>query len=273
MRLISQEGAVAYHDIQLMRYPNGEIGVEDVMVVASGEMLTQTLRRIALPLTATLQGATDRLNESDRLFVQHMNDFTKMTDDLQNGRNKEALARFQKMPAELQKNRFAQLLAIRAAQDGDEALYLAELERYRKNHPNDPAIDILSLDYYFLKKQYKEMFAALDRLDKSVGGDPYLTVLRGSALTEMGKLGEARATIEKAIEAEPTLEQAYWGRLLVSLKEKKPADTLTWLKKMKQSTGAAIDAESIANNAEFAEFVKSPQFAQFKTWLATQPKK
>jgi tetratricopeptide (TPR) repeat protein len=274
LRLIHGEGAVNYHEFTLVRYPDQQIAAEDIYIYVSGEPLTQTFRRIVLGFLAELnKGAVVRLTGEEQVLTKHMGDITQMTAMVRNGQNKEALAVFRKLPAEIQKNKVFQIMAVQAAGGtGDENDYLTEMERFRKNHPHDAAGDIVSIDYYLLKKNYDEMFKAIDRLDKSLGGDPYLDAMRAGGLIEAGRLKEARAAAEKAIEGAPKLPQAYWMRTTVAAKEKDHADTLACLKALVENAEPALDPGNLPADERFAEFVKTPQFDEFKKWVAARAK-
>jgi tetratricopeptide (TPR) repeat protein len=147
-----------------------------------------------------------------------------------------------------------------------EADYLAGLERFRELYPDDAAIDFISIGYFHLKKRYDEVRRSIDRIDKAVGGDPYLDVLRGNAWMEDGRFEEARQAMEKAIEEEPDLARAYWTRIALSLREQKHADTLKWLQTIVEKCHVAI--KNLNEVPEYAEFVKSPQYGEWQKWCA-----
>jgi tetratricopeptide (TPR) repeat protein len=274
LRLIHPEGAVNYHEFSLVRYPDGQIATEDIYIYLSGEQLTQTFRRLLLGFLADRnRGAVAQLSKDEQLLTKHMNDLTTMAQMARSGQHREALATFRRLPAGLQKNKIFQIIAIQAAQGtGDDADYLAELERFRRDYPTDPAADIISIDYYLLKKQYDEAFKAVDRLDKALGGDPYMDVLRAGGFVEAGRYKEARAAAEKAVKDAPKLPQAYWARLTVATKEKNHADTLTWLKKLVEAAEPKLDPANLRADERFVEFVRTPQFEEFQRWVARRAK-
>jgi hypothetical protein len=92
-------------------------------------------------------------------------------------------------------------------------------------------------------------------------------------LYELGRAADARAAVEKAIAEEPTLNFAYGARLSIATRERNHADTLTWLKKGIALDALALDAADLMAHPDYTEFVKSPQFAEFQTWLAGRAKK
>lgn len=274
LRLIHAEGAVNYHEFTLVRYPDQQIAAEDIHIYASGEPISQTFRRLVLGFLAEQnRGAVARLKGEEQVLTKHLGDLGTMGTMARNGQNKEALAVFRGLPAELQRNKVFQLIAIQAAgSTGDEKEYLTELERFRKHHPNDPAGDLVSIDYHLIKKNYDEMFKAIERLDKALGGDPYLGAMRASGLADVGRFEEARAAADKAIKDAPNLPQTYWMRASVAAKSKDHKDTLNCLKMLVENVEPTLDPSNLQADDRFAEFVKTPQFGEFKKWLAERAK-
>ena len=131
----------------------------------------------------------------------------------------------------MKKERSVLLLRLQAAQSlNNEAEYTQSIEDYRTAHPEDACVDLLSIDFHVVKKQYPEALACIDRLDHAVLGDPYLQILRANAHAEQNDLVAARADLEKAIAAEPDLLDAYWSLVSVSLKDKNFNETLRTLR-------------------------------------------
>jgi tetratricopeptide (TPR) repeat protein len=273
MRLIFEDGSVNYHEFVLHRSSDGQVVTEDIYIYLSCEMLSKTFRRMLLVFLADpKKGIAAQLKEADEFYLKNMNEVIKLSTAMKNGKNEEALAIFRKLPPELQKDKSLQILAIKAAQEGEESEYLIELERFRKAHPKDAAIDILSIDYFLLKKQYDEAQKAIDKLNESVGGDPFLQILKGGVLNQAGKNAEAKPIIEKALKDDPKLMLGYWTRVAIALEEKNYADTLVWLKKIEETGLSEIDLENIRKIDLYAGFVKSPEFEKLKKWLAERKK-
>jgi hypothetical protein len=66
------------------------------------------------------------------------------------------------------------------------------------------------------------------------------------------------------------LADAYWARITVALKEKDHADTLAWLKKIVEK--CAMEFEDLMKLDDYAEFVKSPQYAEWLKWYRGRKK-
>jgi tetratricopeptide (TPR) repeat protein len=274
MRLLNAEGGVNYHEVSLIRYADGQVGAEDLYVHATGETLTQTYRRVVLPgLAEAKRGLLDRLNGSDRLFTKNLPTIQSAMQEVRAGQHASALARLRGLPAELRDQKIFALIAVQAAQGCDEAEYLKELERLRKLFPNDPTVELVLLDYYALKRQFDEAIRVIDRLNAAVGGDPHLVATRALMLGEAGRAAEAKTEAERAIAEEPTHEFCYSVRVGLALKQKNFADALAWLKKGVEVGAVDTDTDGLLAAPDYAEFVKSPQFAEFGKWLAERGKK
>ena len=269
-RLIGTETGVKYHDFLLTRSPEGRISVEDIYIFTSGEMLTQTLRRILLPTVAELnRGSVEKLRGADQMFLNNMPKFQAMAEAIRSENKSEAIKIYKALPEEFRTQKVIVLLYVTASH-GDDAEYAVALESYRKLFPADAAVDFLSIDYFLLKKEYGEALRCIDHSDKAVGGDPYMNVLRANIFLEAKRFKESRAASEKAIEQEPTLADAYWTRITLALKEKNHAETLAWLKKLTEKTSEEV--ADLTTVAEYADFAKSPQHAEWLKWYAAKKK-
>jgi tetratricopeptide (TPR) repeat protein len=131
---------------------------------------------------------------------------------------------------------------------------------------------MVSVDFFLLKKQYDECLQCIDRVEQSVGGDPYLHSLRGNIFMEAGRFADAKAACEKAIQMEPTLDETYWSRITVALKEKNHADTAFWLRKIVTQCNATLEVDELRNIPDYAAFAKSEEYEPLRKWYQTQKK-
>lgn len=99
-------------------------------------------------------------------------------------------------------------------------------------------------------------------MDRRVGSDPYLWALRGNILYLEGKTELAKTEIGRAVTADPWLEEGYLALIGISLKERRFKDTARWIAAMRDVAGAEI--ASLEEAPEYAEFVRSPEYAEMK---------
>ena len=273
IRLILPDQSVGYHELMLTRFPDGQIGVQDMFTFATGEMLSQSMRRMFLSLgVRTEPGISERLTAWEKLYAQHGSRVVSISNDVQQGRFEQALSTYRQLPTELKQDRTIQLLGLIAARGigGDE--YVAMLDEVRKDNRGGTAGDLFSIEYFRLKGQQEECLGCIERLDEAVGGDPYLTYLRGTIFFEGARYAGARAEFEKAIEQEPTIQGAYWSRITVALKEQNHADTLDWLQKTVEKFNVVVEEQDMRANDDYTSFIQSPQFGEFIEWYKSREK-
>jgi tetratricopeptide (TPR) repeat protein len=265
-RVLPPAGGVNYHEFLLARRPSGQIKGVDLQVFVTGELFSTTMRRLIIPLVAQEnQGFLDKLRGRENEFYRHISDIQRMGKARQDGQPSQALAIYRQLPASVRQDKTVQLIRLQAAQaSGDDEEYLGAMEDFRASFPDDACMDLMCIDYYLLKKQYADALAGIDKVDKAVGGDPYLNLVRANANFESGKFAEAREAASKAIEDEPTMVEAYWSLVAISLREKKFDDTLKLLRMI--ATKFHVEFQDLAKVPEYADFVKSPQY---KEWLKT----
>jgi tetratricopeptide (TPR) repeat protein len=259
-----------YHDLILVRHPDGHVGLEDAYVFLSGEMLTQTIRRQILPLAAELnRGVFERAGGGDRVFLKNWPVVEDMRKAFEAGNLPGVVTLYKRLPPELRESKPIMIMYLVAAQT-DDAEYVRGLDGFRRLFPGDPAIDFLSIDYFTVKKDYDRVLRCIASVQAATGGDPYLDVLRAEALVAAGRLKEARSAAEKAIRDEPDLADGYWSRITMALREKNHKDTLAWLKKLVEKTGTEV--KDLADLDEYKDFVRSPEYAAWEKWYAARRK-
>ncbi len=259
-----ENGGVNYYDMVLTRRPDGEVRAVDLFVYISGELFSQTLRKGYIQLAAyENRNFLDKLTGREQTFVQNLPKMKRMTDAIAAGQYDQALATFDELPEDLKHEKLFLLIRIRAAQAKDDmTLYAATIEDLRKHYPDDPSINFLSIDGYVLKKEFDKALASIDRLDANLGGDPYLNVLRAGILLQQGKNEEARNVALKAIAEEPSLLDAYWTLVTISLKEEKYDETLRLLTQLEKDF--QLQMRDMSQIPEYAGFVKSPQYQEWQ---------
>jgi tetratricopeptide (TPR) repeat protein len=269
-RLLSAAGELNYHEYDLTRFPDGKVAAQDVFIYMLGEPLSESVFQLVVPAMNSGKG-TLGTPKFDPQQLGAMNTLTSMSQAIQAGDFAKAVAEYGKFPKKWQEEKRVLVLYMQATAGlgaGGEPNYLAAMERFRKLYPNDACVDFISIDYFFLKKQYDDARKAVDHLDKVVGGDPYLDVVRGNCWMEAGRFDEARAALENAANAEPELANACWARIALSLREKKHIDTLAWLKRVvEQCHEQVLD---LATLPEYANFVRSPEHALWLTWYGNR---
>jgi uncharacterized protein HemY len=231
--------------------------------------LTETMRRPFLAVAADASKSTlARLTTSKRDRLKYSDKLTDMGQAVRAGRSREVLDIFAQLPESLRKEKSILIMRLMAARQIGENETLEAIEAIRAEYPNDPCLDLIMIEDCAMRKQYGKALAAIDNLDRAVGGDPYLDVRRGAMYMDEKKSAEAKKHYQKAIDAEPTLKLPYWSLVSLSLKEKDFAETCRLLDLVHDKLG--VETRGVDQGPHYAEFVKSPEYRE---WIAKRQKK
>lgn len=262
LRLISPGSGVSYQDHALARHADGHVRSVDLFIYVTGETMSEALRRgyfqVAL---AQKKDLLSRITGKENLLVKHLNEFQQIAEHIQAERYAEALQVYAGLPAELQKDKFIQVLRLRAAQGAGDVEYRAALEDLEKLAPTDGSLDLLMLDGYFLKQEYRKAMRCVNRLDKALGGDPYLNVIRANLYEAEGKPEKALSAIQAAIEGEPDLIDPYWTLVTLQLHAHDFDAVVETLNQV--SRQFSIQFQDLTQIPEYSEFVMSPQYQEW----------
>ncbi|MBX7113232.1 MAG: hypothetical protein K1X64_02775 [Myxococcaceae bacterium] len=263
-RLLMPTGGLSYFD--LVTTPAGK--VVDAYIFTSGELLSETIRRLYLQTAAEAsQGLFDKLKGKEQLFLKNLPTLTAMQNANNDKQPAKALELYKGLPEPLRRDRLFLVARLQAAQAVSDDEYLKAIDELRAAFGNDPASDLMAIDGFFLKKKYDLAIEAINRLNTAVGGDAYLVFMRGSMLSATGKGADAKTTFIEASKMEPSLTEPYWALVEMSLNDKKFNETTQWLLAIERETNTRL--KDLKNEPTYAAFVKSPHY---KKWLAVRPK-
>lgn len=271
-RLLGEPG-VNYYLLTLERAESGEIVVQDYTILMDGTPVGDTLRRTILETEADLgPGAKAKLKERDSNTLAELEQATAVMKLANTGKFAEALETYRNLPPMLRAERMTRVVAVHCARQVSEEEFAKEFMAFRDALPNDPSLLFLSISFHENRKEHAECLKAIDALDAVVGGDPHLDVLRSNAYQKQGKFAEAIAAAEKAARVGPTLGEAYWRLIDLHLEQKAFAKVASALRAVIEQGGEDFSLEQLQEAKEYAEFRKSPQFAEFEKWYAARKK-
>ncbi|MBP9203006.1 MAG: hypothetical protein KBG28_03395 [Kofleriaceae bacterium] len=227
----------------------GEVRAVDFLSFLSGELRSETIGRMleVIPAADTPTQAVADLRA------------LKQADALASHDPAAARASFDKVSAEVRTSKFALRLDAAIAYGESEAAYLAAVDRFARAFPDDPALLLFSLDSFFLTEQYDRALAALDELDRQVGGDPYLETRRAAALRALGRHADAVAAARRCAKAEPTLEDCWSALLEAQDAAGDHAGVITTMGELQTRFAIEFAPEAMAADPAWAAFLASPE--------------
>jgi hypothetical protein len=264
-RMISSNG-VNYHDYHLVAAEGGGLRVADIYVYQSAECLSATFGRMMV--SAKLGRSGKAMSKPQAEYLEGLRKAGEARQLLQKGDPAGYLKAYAKLPAVIQREKGILILRTMAAAQVGEKEAVEAMEDFKKAYPDDPCLDLVSIDPLTKLKKYDQVLEAIDRLEKSLGGDPYLDFLRASIHLLDEKPAKVKECARRAIQRDPTLDDPYWLMVTMTLKEKAWAETARWLSSIEKDLGLEIgDLTAIEL---YADFVKT---AEYRAWLKGREKK
>lgn len=238
--------------------------VVDLLSASMGELASVTIRRLLL---ASLPDG----KPADEAAIKAATDFRDFAEAARNGDARDALQRFESLPASYQQDKTTLLLRVVASSHlkDDPAAVAVAADAFKGRFGDDPACDLLMVNIHLARGQTAEAVACVDRIDAAVGGDPYLDYLRSNLFAAGKDRAAAREYAARAFERDPSLLGPVNTLLTYALQDGDFEDAKRWLLTIERSPtfGLRFNAD-FDGNAYFAEFVKSPQYAE---WLRERP--
>lgn len=268
-RFLRPDWTLNYQALIVEKQQSGELKIIDIDSLSTGELISQSLQRLYLPeIYKAHISVKDKLTdqEKSRIIDQKKRyDFLTPTEE-----NTDPFQAYQQLPSQFKGEKTVLLfLAQDTIQKENQKKYLSVLNAYRKNHPTDPAAELLSVEYFSLIQEYKQALESLDRLMAAIKTvDPYLYSVRAGILIEMGDFNLAGKYAGKASEIEPDLLQPYLHLINISVMQKNFDETIKHLDTLKTKFGFAYEDLDLSELENIDKFTASPQF---KKWQASQP--
>ena len=271
IRLLPAEGGVNFHDY-LLKEIGGRVIAVDFKIAIAGEDFSQTIRRFLIPLAAQEnRGILERLTAQESALIKHLDDLQAMTKAIQASHPEEIAGIVAKLPEEVRNEKLCLLQELHAAQAlADNDKMESVISRYRRLYPNDPAIDLLSIDYFALKMNVPQALLSAERFTKNMGEEAYMLTMIADLQWQLGKFKQARASVDKAIEREPDFLNAQWTLVAIALSQKDHTTVLKTLQRLTKEFSVPLDPQSMRDSPTYAEFVKSPEFERLLKFIESR---
>ena len=130
--------------------------------------------------------------------------------------------------------------------------------------PSAGSVAIVSIDGHFLRGDYDAALEAIDHVDASVGGDPYLDLLRANVHLVQGHNDAAKPLLRKVIAFDPARPEAYFALADLALADKQWGEMVKLLEALEAEAGQ--DMSGVAGSPDFTEFMASEPGSTLKTW-------
>lgn len=176
-RLLGLDGKFNYHDFQL-EWVDSLYKITDVYFYANGEKLSETLQTIYRNL---LRGALDVKvgNSRNNNAEKEVNKFVEIKKLLNQEKYKEANLLYQTIPEKFRQERIYKYWRIKIAENLSNQEYSEAITDYNNSYPDDPSFFFLAFDKALVEENWDGALKYLNKLDISIGLDPFLDYYRG----------------------------------------------------------------------------------------------
>lgn len=261
-RVITSQGGVNYLDLELAQKADGQVVIADFYPYITGELFSETMRRMYLQAAKEAgYDLVDKMMGKEQDFLKNASKLQEMQRLVQEQKFAEVVKTFDALPQSLRQSKPFLLLRLTATAQLDEAEYQKTIQAFEKAFPNDPSLDLISIDGHMMRKDYVAVMEMIDRLDQRVK-DPYLQYLRGSVMLDKGDRKTALGHFKAAVAQEPTLALTHWVLIGLSLQDKQYKDTARYLDAIERDT--RVELSPLEDIEEYKGFVKSPEYKAWK---------
>lgn len=263
--VLPESGGLNYHELVVSVDSTMTPRIADIYVYLSGELLSQTIRRLILPAVAAENaGIVATLTGAESEFVRNFSTIQQINQANESQNFQEALRLIATLPPSLQNDKTILMMKLLVAQQVSDEEYANVIRDLEKNFPNDPARDIRSIDLHAMQGNFQEALNAVDRLIAATE-DPYLNILKVNSLVELGRTDEARAALAAVKVAHSEQIDVYWVEISLLLRAKDHAATAKLLDEMGEKFG--VEFNDLSTIPEYAEFAASDEG---KAWMQKQ---
>ena len=262
-RAVTYKGDVSYYCVVLARGDGGEMRAVDV-----AENTVEPFSSIIVPMVLgklAEDGALDpyRLNQEQRRWVEHFEIMQMMLNHREDGAYAKAYHAYGELPVVIRENQMLMRQAIYLVGQFDEVAYAALCKRYLELYREDPMTALVLESYLWEIGQYETYIEAVDRLDRYLGGDVWLDVLRGDGYLRTDEIQKAEFCFRRAGAVVPDQTRSYVGLMYVGRFREDYALIAEGMTEIKRILGG--DFKDVREMPSLKEFVASEEG---KKWLA-----
>jgi tetratricopeptide (TPR) repeat protein len=262
IRLLMPSGALSYLHCHIHK-KDGVYKLIDFYNYGAGDKASRLVRRLYLGSVLAMRQQAGRGSADLPDYILHMQKIHEAMKLSRTKQFKKAYQTLHQVPHKVKKEKLFLLTQLQITFEYDDKLYKEAIDAFLKHFPNDPAADLQAIDYHFLRNDFDASLKAIDRLDKRVGGDPYLHVMRAATYATAKKPKEAMDHYKLAVKKEPTLVVAYEGAMGLYCQDKQFEKAVGVLARLEKLTGP-LHLAAIGEEFGMKEFAASKEYKAYR---------
>lgn len=260
-RLLTKEGGFNYHDVSL-EWRDSSLQVTDVFFYFNGEKYSQTLHLIYKNL---LRGALDA--EVGNSFVdvgrRTINMLFGVKRLLNEEKYKEAQEKFEKIPLAIRQQRIFMFYRVKIAMGLTNQEYIDAMQAYVEKFPDDPSAFMMGYEKALKMKEYDMALKYINKIDISVGLDPFLDYYRGNIYLTTKNYKEAEKKLRGIVD-DFKIEKGYDQLLKVYLLTAQNEEAITLLQSY--ITDFGYEKKGVVDwfNETHPDYIELEEFVEWK---------
>lgn len=260
------EDGLTYYEWYLDADAAGMVRAWDCEAYVSGERMSQTLRRMWIPVVAEIdEQVRKHMGKANREFASNFQKIMQIRNAYASQEHEQAIKLYESLPQSVQDERTVMSVIMTSYLNaGDEDRHQKLLERYNALYSAASNRELMMIDLCIYREDYGEAMKMVDGLDRRVGGDPYLDVMRSNIVYLGGDYAKAKTFSDRGIENDPGIEDFYWGSIEQAIAEE------DWPRISDMFDGLiliGVEINDLHNVDYFSGYVKS---GAYDAWLKKQ---
>lgn len=258
-RLYGDDG-LNYHN-HIVEFVNNEPKIVDTYIFIIGEYLSETIKSMYMSLVA-------KQNFKSLFKSKSMNDISllpKIKALRAEGKYEEAKKVYNQLSDKGKTNKLFMLMDVSISQNLSEEEYKKAISNYEEKFPNDPSLNLVSIDGYILTEEYDKALENINKLDKALNGDSFLDFMRGSIYYLKSDFENAEKYFSTTAEKYIDFIEPIDSLLTIYIEQQKNEKAVEVLNKMITNFQLPKDLliESVQEN--FPDFSKTKEFLNWST--------
>jgi len=279
MRLLRVDGVLDYHFLTLKHNNSSELEIVDTYTLRAGDNIFSVLRT-TLERYMIFEGDDGRIvpeAPGAKELIYEKRVLAGIQQSSKSGKHGDVLRFYSRLPKDVQREKYPLLIAIQSAVQ----LELAEaataklhrgklvqryVDSFARTYPDNPAVYLLTIDYHMLSEQYSQALKCLERVDKAVGGDPYIELLKAQVHAADGNRALSQRLAENALRHLRDLPDAYLEVASICAGQGKFERVTELLTELESRFEITVD-ESVVDAPEWKQFFESPEY---NNWISNK---
>jgi len=253
---ISSPDMLNYQEVFLGETENGSPIIKDFYAYQEAEWFSQGLERMYII----------NLSQEMKDFIHTIADalpiIAEAAEEAEHGHLAPSFVSLKKLPENVLKQKVVLLMLMNMGAELNEDSLTIASDIFKKHYPKDPLLELKLFDYSMLQSDTSKIILALDNLNKKIGGDVYIDVMKAAIFKNNNQISKAEGLLKNALEKEPDNEESYWLYFDLLAKQKNYSEIIRIFEQFRKEFDD--DPSEYLDEEKYADFLGSEEFLDWK---------